>query len=218
MTSASSFRQRVLFRAARVVQTYVIEVYSDTSRYVYSQKRVLTYSKQAAGTIFFPTKTYNSPNFPRHLLHDYKSSREGLLSHNKVCNISVSMSAFCLSLLFLLLPPPPPQLQQTPPTFQNPLPTYYQSPTHSSLHHHHQCPVPITYHENQKLTQKPTNPPDNPHTHPTHRTHLPRQRQPLRLSMGPSHTYQGQKIDTTTKENDRRELGVWCSFACCRCF
>ncbi len=37
-----------------------------------------------AGTICFQSKWYNSPTFPRHALRDCKSTRTGLLMHNKV--------------------------------------------------------------------------------------------------------------------------------------
>lgn len=38
----------------------------------------------AAGTIWLQRQWYFGPKFPRHLMRDYKSSRTGLLSHNKL--------------------------------------------------------------------------------------------------------------------------------------
>ena len=45
-----------------------------------------------AGTICFQSKWYNSPNFPRHAMRDCKSSRTGLLMHNKVIKSILSQS------------------------------------------------------------------------------------------------------------------------------
>lgn len=39
---------------------------------------------EAGGTICFQRKWYNDPTFPRHLFREYKSTRAGLLSHNKI--------------------------------------------------------------------------------------------------------------------------------------
>ncbi len=47
------------------------------------------------GTICFQSKWYDSPTFPRQLLRDCRSQREGLLMHNKV-----RRSRFCQSLTF----------------------------------------------------------------------------------------------------------------------
>ena len=41
------------------------------------------------GTICFQKKWYVSPTFPKHLLRDCKSRREGMLMHNKVCRSSM---------------------------------------------------------------------------------------------------------------------------------
>lgn len=40
-----------------------------------------------AGTICFQSKWYDSPTFPRQLFRDCKSTRSGLLMHNKVCSL-----------------------------------------------------------------------------------------------------------------------------------
>lgn len=60
----------------------------EAIRIIFPSKNTVQRSKggeDAAGTIFLPSKTYSKSSFPRHLLRDYASSRQGLLSHNKVC-------------------------------------------------------------------------------------------------------------------------------------
>ena len=58
------------------------------------------------GTICFSSKYYSSPDFPSKLMRDCKSTRRGLLMHNKVCKIAIpcpftqrydgSFMSFCL--------------------------------------------------------------------------------------------------------------------------
>lgn len=60
----------------------------------------------SAGTIWFQSKWYNSPTFPREILRDCKSVRPGMLMHNKVClrcfsshvwNELISLALICTS-------------------------------------------------------------------------------------------------------------------------
>src|SRR5436190_7193655 len=66
-------------------------VYFPSLRTVKSSKG----GSQGAGTICFQSKWYDRPNFPKHVMRDCASRREGLLMHNKV-------DLYCYSVLLYL--------------------------------------------------------------------------------------------------------------------
>lgn len=52
--------------------------------YYPTHETVKSSTARSAGTIWFQSKWYNSPTFPREILRDCKSVRPGMLMHNKV--------------------------------------------------------------------------------------------------------------------------------------
>lgn len=56
----------------------------DFRVYYPTHETVKSSTARSAGTIWFQSKWYNSPTFPREILRDCKSVRPGMLMHNKV--------------------------------------------------------------------------------------------------------------------------------------
>lgn len=63
------------------------EIRDEFHIYFPTHNTVKTSTAGFAGTICFQSKWYNSPTFPRHALRDCKSTRTGLLMHNKVSEL-----------------------------------------------------------------------------------------------------------------------------------
>ncbi|CRG88779.1 hypothetical protein PISL3812_05814 [Talaromyces islandicus] len=70
-----------------VVQKTTGSDWKDRFRVYYPSQQTVNQSRggpQCAGTICFQEKWFNGPKFPRHVLHDCISQREGVLMHNKM--------------------------------------------------------------------------------------------------------------------------------------